>query len=617
MSLEQRDRNDEPLLAAQSAPHMFQNATRFGIQDSHFTSVQGNMNIHPTVPLWSLLGLQQAWEASQPLIARPPSPPTQTTVYSESGNYSNQLLSQGRGFPLYIPKPDGSLPVEYRRGGVAIGDVGTVTADGSFDFFFNIYLPADHPINAHVPENFEPLRPYNDIDVFRNDFDPGNYVSSFSIRETNDDFTESSHGGTFVFAGRGPNGAVLALPHGAHLQKLRNIADMRQYATRHAERWYKHVNEARGRGLVNGSLYLVTGCEKAKSWGMASFCGVSLPGQNEFQLSFRPTDAETGRYRWKAPNCRHKHADLSPVDGTLLNQTTFIHAFAISLSETIWGSLFGRVEISQLADASTFLGNTGGGFIPYGRQGSSSIWSLFGGSHGTTGGGKQCSAPTHGNVILSDASPIPRVFHPSQIIHERILREVPQARVVITHDDDWRDIFMEGGMGMVGQNLSELQQAIFDCSEIFQQDGAVFLRSKFGITELGNKAISLASPDPARPRQEQQLDPQHGDGWTYQSYRPHQSEMVLAASNPVAQDPTDPDTGEDDNSDGPSPSKRARTDSPTLYSPAATPSTPSSASTLVDSSPSANDHTKEAGTKGDVTKGKERTPPRRPPLPSW
>ncbi|KAJ6512915.1 hypothetical protein C8R45DRAFT_812510 [Mycena sanguinolenta] len=330
--------------------------------------------------------------------------PLQTAIYSESGNYSNQLLSQGRGFPLYVPQPDRNLPAEYQREGVAIGDVGTVTTDGSFDFFFNIYLPADHPINAHVPEGFEPLPPYDGIDVFRTDFDPGNYVSSPSICETNDDFTDAQC--------LGPQASTVIktckkLSRSSTALLLRNIAEMRHYATRHAERWYKHVNEARGRGLVNGSLYLVTGCEKAKSWGMASFCGVSLPSRNEFQLSFRPTDAEAGRYRWKAPNCRHKHADLPAVDGTTLNQTTFIHAFTISLSETIWGSLFGRVEISQLVGGSIFPEKSGRGFIPYG-QGTSFIWSFFGGSHGTTGGGKQCSAgaPTHENVSLSQASPI-------------------------------------------------------------------------------------------------------------------------------------------------------------------------------------------------------------------
>ncbi|KAF8126410.1 hypothetical protein K438DRAFT_1647367, partial [Mycena galopus ATCC 62051] len=315
--------------------------------------------------------------------------------------YTNQLLCQGRGFPLYIPKPPGNLPAQYRRKGVAIGDVGTVTAEGVFDFFFNIYLPADDPINEDIPEDFVALPPYREKDVIYDHIDPGDYVSSPSIHEIGDDFSETyfrSHS----------NGAVLALPHGARAEKLRNLENVRQYATRHAESWYKYANKTRGRGLVNGSLYLVTGCEKARSWGMASFHNVSLPGENGFSLSFKPTtDANNGyRYRWKGPYCRRKQADSV---GTRLNQTTFIHAFTISLSETIWGSFFGGVKVSPLVDTSTFPTVSGRDFVPYGSQGTSFILSFFRGS--ASGGGKSYTgrAPTHEKAIIADASPIPLV----------------------------------------------------------------------------------------------------------------------------------------------------------------------------------------------------------------
>ncbi|KAJ7800607.1 hypothetical protein B0H13DRAFT_1672875, partial [Mycena leptocephala] len=206
-------------------------------------------------------------------------------------------------------------------------------------------------------------------------------------------------------------GAVLALPHGAHLEKLDNLAVMRQYAVKHAESWYKYVNETRGRGLVNGSLYLITGCEKAKSWGMASFHDVAL--QNGFQLSFRPTtDAEAGyRYRWQGTHCRHKHADSSLVDGTPLNQTTFIHAFTISLGEGIRGKLFGNVEICQLVDSPPTAGMSGRGFVPFGSQSSSFTWSLGIFGSGSTSGGRHCVRRVLDNEdgVISDAAPIPKV----------------------------------------------------------------------------------------------------------------------------------------------------------------------------------------------------------------
>ncbi|KAJ7707394.1 hypothetical protein B0H17DRAFT_869245, partial [Mycena rosella] len=68
-------------------------------------------------------------------------------AYSESEIYCSQILRQKRGFPLYVPGPQQILPEDYQRTDVSIGDVGRVTPEGIFDFFFNIYLPADDPIN--------------------------------------------------------------------------------------------------------------------------------------------------------------------------------------------------------------------------------------------------------------------------------------------------------------------------------------------------------------------------------------------------------------------------------------------------------------------------------------
>ncbi|KAJ7249246.1 hypothetical protein B0H12DRAFT_702794 [Mycena haematopus] len=150
-------------------------------------------------------------------------PSLQATGYSESGNYCGQLLRQGRGFPLYVPGPQLNLSAEYRMKGVAIGDVGRVTSEGCFDFFFNIYLPAGHPINANVPEDFVPLSPYDPIDVTHYDFSPGNYVSSPSVTDESNSDSPEFPGGEFVFSCREPTGAVLTLPHGAHLEKLENL----------------------------------------------------------------------------------------------------------------------------------------------------------------------------------------------------------------------------------------------------------------------------------------------------------------------------------------------------------------------------------------------------------
>ncbi|KAJ7789745.1 hypothetical protein B0H13DRAFT_1526054, partial [Mycena leptocephala] len=183
----------------------------------------------------------------------------------QSEIYCNQLLRRKRGFPLYVPEPRQNLPAEYWEHGVAIGDVGRITPEGVFDFFFNIYLPADHPINDNdVPEYFYPLLHYTSKQVLDLNYAPGYYVSTSSIQKL--DLHPPFPG--FLFS---CGAAVLALPDGVHLKKLDSLEAVRAYTAKHAENWYKYVNGARRRRLANGSLYLATGWEKAKSWGITSF----------------------------------------------------------------------------------------------------------------------------------------------------------------------------------------------------------------------------------------------------------------------------------------------------------------------------------------------------------
>ncbi|KAJ7364430.1 hypothetical protein DFH08DRAFT_273317 [Mycena albidolilacea] len=369
---------------------------------------------------------------------------------SESGSYCSHLLRQGRGFPLYVPRPQRSLPEEYQRNGVAIGDVGRVTTEGVFDFFFNIYLAADHPINANfVPEDFHPLTPYVSRDVLQAEFDPGNYVSSAFIQAWDPNAVmDEFPGSEFLFSCMGPSGAVLALPHGAYLEKLEYVEHARRYAARNAESWYKYINETRGGGLTNGSLYLITGCEKSRSGGMASFQNV-LPGA-EFQLSFRPTtNADAGyKYRFnRGTPVKTKHFDEAEQhDEGLLNHTTFLHGFSISLGEGIWGRLFGKVTVSEIGESD--MRSSPSGFVPFGQQGSLFSWSLniFGGGDPT--GGRKYTDQNEQEIIISEFSPMFETVHPGRTINNFLLRQYPEAAVVMTHDDDWRDIITKSGRNM-------------------------------------------------------------------------------------------------------------------------------------------------------------------------
>jgi len=93
-------------------------------------------------------------------------------------------MTKKRGSPLWIPEPPYSLPTAFRRKGVSIGDVGILSASGTFDFFFNICSSRDDPINSGgVPEGFKPLDPpLSNMGVRRvQEYYSGSHITSGSI----------------------------------------------------------------------------------------------------------------------------------------------------------------------------------------------------------------------------------------------------------------------------------------------------------------------------------------------------------------------------------------------------------------------------------------------------
>jgi hypothetical protein len=93
-------------------------------------------------------------------------------------------VDPSRGYPLWFPEPESRLPEDYRNDGLRIGDVGIVAEDGSFDVFFNICLPADHPLHQPhgVPQNFhQVVLSDRDLRQFPSADSAGRVVSTRSI----------------------------------------------------------------------------------------------------------------------------------------------------------------------------------------------------------------------------------------------------------------------------------------------------------------------------------------------------------------------------------------------------------------------------------------------------
>ncbi|KIK80048.1 hypothetical protein PAXRUDRAFT_50392, partial [Paxillus rubicundulus Ve08.2h10] len=190
-------------------------------------------------------------------------------------------VDASRGYPLWLPEPDSSLPEDYRSDGLRIGDVCVVAEDGSFDVFFNICLPEDHPLHQPhgVPVNFhQVILCDRDLRQFPSVDSAGRVVSTRSINHCtitagiagNAIVATAGIGLNYEFSSTSEEGAILVLPEGAGKTDLANNLIFRNEALKHAESWYHFAYFNLGRSAINNdSLYLITGYHKASSWSVA------------------------------------------------------------------------------------------------------------------------------------------------------------------------------------------------------------------------------------------------------------------------------------------------------------------------------------------------------------
>ncbi|KAF7312570.1 Pleiotropic drug resistance ABC transporter protein [Mycena indigotica] len=459
-----------PMPGLDNAPgsQMFQNATGFDIQGGQFISAQGGVHFH------------------QPVSTQMPLPmPSET--FSENEVYCSLLCQRQRGFPLYVPEPQENLPSEYLERGVSIGDVGMITPEGIWDFFFNIFLPANGPINrGRVPPNYSPLEPYDESDAHNLRYEPGSFLSTSTARCYNANFEEFP-GGDYHFQCTSPKGAILCLPFGSRLHKLSTGKDhVRNYAVQNAKSWYHYINGTLGKGMMNGELYVITGTEKASAGGIATFQNVAE--RDNFDLTFRAfSDTHTHlRYRFNRGTVAQTKSFPSPRpdDGgaELNNNTIFLHGFIISLGLGIWGTLFNTVGVYSIEDASPQ--RLAGGSVPFGSQ--SSNFSLFGfmssGTGNTRNIGKRYIGPQGEGVGVSELVDSIRSVHPGRIINDYILSKIEDDQaIVVTHDEDWETLLLDPGVNLY--NILESTDRI----KITTEDGIAY------------PIITSASPAPDPP----------------------------------------------------------------------------------------------------------------------
>jgi hypothetical protein len=214
---------------------------------------------------------------------------------------------------------------------VAIGDVGVVDPRRSFDFLFNIRNTSisriDSPCEAQISS--QPAIWATDYVICsptmeRKQIDPG---VSTTITKCSTDHLHHSHparvAAGFHLRSSFDIGALLVLPEGASRQDLKNIGDYQKYALQHGLAWYQYARE-RGRVCPEGSLYLVTGHDKTRRWGLTSFS--STPGMHVVSVKLGLNDTSC----WGYSGCvgfRLSDDKHPPVEK---NQCVFLRGITIS-----------------------------------------------------------------------------------------------------------------------------------------------------------------------------------------------------------------------------------------------------------------------------------------------
>ncbi|KAF7373867.1 hypothetical protein MSAN_00598800 [Mycena sanguinolenta] len=396
---------------------------------------------------------------------------------SDSRLYTRLLLPKGHGYPLFRPPPYDDLPPELHRQGTTIGDVGVVRPDGSFDVIFNICRAGDDPLNRYgVPERFEKMSLLpGDIATLVDCHRPGSDVSSITISKRR--LGVNAGGNVFLSAAAGAvidistssnstEAAILVLPDGASRNDVRPLDSFRQYAIRHAHRWYDFVNGPLQRGVHNGDLYLVTGTDKSSSWAIAAFENRSVERSVSLELRAAQigTAGTTYSWEWDTMNCISHSGPATPSETQ--NQTVFLRGFRVMVRSSRFAKCPVGIYISDSKPEN---------ILQRGRPFNSSSQPRAVGANPSLNNARISPSSTSPNDGLVSDSDDCKVSHPSSAIIQFLVDSTPDATVAIVHDNQWLSVLTENDQTFPDD--SELIKRIYrKYSPVKTPDGTVSLQ---------------------------------------------------------------------------------------------------------------------------------------------
>ncbi|KAF9219021.1 hypothetical protein BS17DRAFT_468506 [Gyrodon lividus] len=202
--------------------------------------------------------------------------------------------------------------------------------------------------------------------------------------------------------------------------ELLSPEQFREVATKSALDWYEFARKCYGVQHLDRSLYLITGFYKARSWSLGSF---NNPTDATGKILARRDDNNPDIYLLEFTFPADRRHSRSCGDSGSISQTVFITGFKITTSSWLPDPIILRVTESE----TTW----------------STLVRLF----------KACLKRVRGlsgdhtqRVAISvEHSPqLSQPFHPSDIINRFLLSKNSNARVAITHDNQWMDMMKEG-----------------------------------------------------------------------------------------------------------------------------------------------------------------------------
>lgn len=129
-------------------------------------------------------------------------------------------------------------------------------------------------------------------------------------------------------------GSILVLPDGASREDLISTQRFHGYLRQWAPYWYQD------RDISNGALFVVTGCDKASDWAIATFPADSHTQPVELIYQWRPNAKSDWDICSNASTRTYfpAFAGLADQNRGERNQCIFIRSMRISLGEALWSS---------------------------------------------------------------------------------------------------------------------------------------------------------------------------------------------------------------------------------------------------------------------------------------